>query len=920
MSDSEQPHVFFFAHGLYPIKGYSVTGNGVRAWGLIQGLRQRGCRVTYATPADTLRPGWDAYTSPGFDVVFFDGASDLNESIDRIKPDVIVGINWELVDLLSKELEIPLVLDLIAPRLLEMQFQYATHTVIDAEMLRYMQVLGRGNHFLCSTEQQKAFYRSWLMLSGIYGGDDPIDVIPISANPAIPQRTRDVSKELTFIYGGVFWPWQRPSGYLNRVLMLLQSHGQGRLLVMGGSYPLAPEDSTASEFTDTLVSNPHLMLKPLLPYEEMEQTFLNADVAVDLSERNPERELSFSYRIVEYLRCGLPVICNHYLAIAADIESYQAGWVINTEEDSDALEAVIEDILTHPDRIAERSANAQRLVHDRYNWERTTEPLYQYCVEPKMPQRQPNVLTTIVARQQRLEDDVRDQASLYTEQLSQYTEQLSQQGNRLGRQETRLDSVVEQLDRMEQANQAHQAELREQLRQLIQAQQYLDHRVSILTNRGLFRWIWRIPERIYRVLLKPLFSRKDAKNIAIITRADIFPVHHGAAVRIVESARSLSRHCDQVLLITTDRTRYFSFKLGEMSEQYYPKFFQVFPLPLNPVIQYVLQHRGLPPNECYLFYALYDLNLWARTLFIAYQHRITLYQAEFPAFLRPALIARWFFGGKTSLVEHNVEFSRIDETEGMPSKARQFLQKVEIGLCNRADHVIAVSTIDQDALVAAGVKPEKITMIPHGVDLKRFAGAVPAVPQRSNGSSSQVPVLVYHGPYSYAPNLQAAMALGTVILPALEKRGHHVVCLAIGDSPPAHSPHPSLTFVGPVDDIAAHLKRGDIAVVPLTAGGGTRMKVLDYFAARIPVVATRKAVEGLPVEDGKHLVMVDEVEEMVEPIVELINSQDRRQELTDNAFALVEALDWSAIGTRYMELYDLPWWKANGEKTDGFLA
>lgn len=157
MSVSEQPHVFFLAHGLYPIKGYPVTGNGVRAWGLIQGLRRRGCRVTYATPADTIRPGWEAYTTPGFDVVFFDEASDLNESIDRIKPDVIVGVNWELVDLLSKELEVPLVLDLIAPRLLEMQFQHATHTAIDAEMVRYMQVLVAEAIFSVARKNRKHF-------------------------------------------------------------------------------------------------------------------------------------------------------------------------------------------------------------------------------------------------------------------------------------------------------------------------------------------------------------------------------------------------------------------------------------------------------------------------------------------------------------------------------------------------------------------------------------------------------------------------------------------------------------------------------------------------------------------------------------------------------------------------------------------
>ncbi len=891
-------------HGLYPIKGYPVTGNGVRAWGLVQGLQHRGCRVTYATPADTIRPGWEASITSDFDVAFFDGPLELNELIYRVKPDVIVVINWELVDLLSAQLEIPIVLDLIAPRLLEMQFQRSTHATVDSEMVRYMQALGRGNHFLCSTEKQKTFYLSWLMLSGVDEVNDPIDVIPISANPQMLQRARDTSGDITFVYGGVRWPWQRPSGYLNRIATVLQRYGKGHLLVIGGSYPLAGEDFSTSSFTDALASNQHLIVKSLLPYDEMEETFLSAHVAVDLSARNLERELSFSYRIIEYLRCGLPVICNHYLAIASDIESYKAGWVIDTDDDSVVLEDLVEDILANPDQLIARSVNAQRLVHERYNWDRTTEPLYRYCVEPKIFHRNPNVLMTVLEKQQRLEGEFRE-----------HTRMLLQQGECLDRQAKHLVSVEQKLNQIEQTIQDHQEGIHEQFRLLIEAQKQLEHRVLALGIRGILRWIWRIPERIYRVILKPLFSGKDAKNIAIITRADIFPVHHGAAVRIVESARSLSRHCDQVLLITTDRTKYFSFIRGEIHQRYYPKLLQFFPLPLNPVFQYVLQYRGIPSNECYLFYALYDLNMWARTLFVAYQHRITLYQAEFPAFLRPALIARWFFGGKVSLVEHNVEFSRIAETEEVSSKTRQFLLDLEVRLCNRADHVIAVSAVDQVALGEAGVKPEKITVIPHGVDLERFTSKSSIVSQVSIASSSRAPVLVYHGPYSYAPNLQAVMALGTVILPALEKSGHDVICLAIGDSPPVKSPHPALTFVGPVDDIASHLKRGDIAVVPLTAGGGTRMKVLDYFAAHIPVVATRKAVEGLPVEDGKHLVMVDEVEEMVEQIAKLINSPAHCHELTNNAFAFVKELDWAVIGTRYMELYELPWWQENGEST-----
>ena len=906
--------------------------------------------MTYATPADTRRPGWESSTTPDFDVVFFNGASDLNASVADMRPDVIVAVNWELVDGLSEQVDIPLVLDLIAPRLLEMPFQQMTHSAIDAEILRYMTVLGRGSRFLCSTDKQKAFCRSWLMLSGIHATNDgdPIDVIPISADPRLPKRERKTSKTVTFVYGGVFWPWQRPTPYLNRVLTTLRRTGSGQLLVIGGTYPLAPGALAQSEVTDHLAPGRHLTVKPLLPYDEMEAQFLNAHVALDLAERNAERELSFSYRMIEYLRCGLPVICNHYLSIAADIESYRAGWVIDTDNAPDTLEALVEEILAHPDGIAERSANAQRLIADRYNWARTTEPLYQYCIAPTMRRRRPNVLTVITAAQRDIDDTLRDQArtlaqhfeqlsrqsehlsrqsehlsrqsehlSRHTEELLRHTEALAQQRDRLQRHETHIAALGEQLDRMERASEARHADIVGQLQHLHTAQQHLEHRVSTLGIRGMLRWVWRIPERIYRVILKPLVAGRETKNIAIITRADLFPVHHGAAVRIVESARALSRHCDQVLLITNDRFKYFSCIGGRVHEQYYPKFLRMFPIPMNPLLQYILQRRGLPPKECYLFYALYDLNMWARTLFLAYQHPIALYQAEFPAFLRPARIARWCFGGTTALVEHNVEFARIDETEGMPSKGRQFLRRVEVRLCNRADYVIAVSTVDRDALIEAGVNPGKIAVIPHGVDLERFTEAEPEDSPAHNASSSRAPVLVYHGPYSYAPNLKAAMTLGTVILPALERYGHQAVCLAIGDSPPAHSPHPSLTFVGPVDDIASHLKRGDIAAIPLTAGGGTRMKILDYFAARIPVVATSKAVEGLPVEDGRHLVIVDEVEEMAEPIAVLIENPDLRRELADNAFTLVEALDWSVIGTQYMKLYNLPWWRENGETGAG---
>ena len=88
------------------------------------------------------------------------------------------------------------------------------------------------------------------------------------------------------------------------------------------------------------------------------------------------------------------------------------------------------------------------------------------------------------------------------------------------------------------------------------------------------------------------------------------------------------------------------------------------------------------------------------------------------------------------------------------------------------------------------------------------------------------------------------------------------------------------------------------------------MKLLDYFAARVPVVCTKKAAEGLPMEDGVHAIVVDRVDEMVEPIIQLIREPDRGRELADRAYALVQEYDWSSIAKRHMQLYQLPWWRS----------
>ena len=71
-----------------------------------------------------------------------------------------------------------------------------------------------------------------------------------------------------------------------------------------------------------------------------------------------------------------------------------------------------------------------------------------------------------------------------------------------------------------------------------------------------------------------------------------------------------------------------------------------------------------------------------------------------------------------------------------------------------------------------------------------------------------------------------------------------------------------------------NLARADIAVVPLRIGSGTRLKILESFAHRIPVVSTTVGADGLDVEDGVHLLLADRPEEFADACRRLI--EDRR--------------------------------------------
>ena len=136
-------------------------------------------------------------------------------------------------------------------------------------------------------------------------------------------------------------------------------------------------------------------------------------------------------------------------------------------------------------------------------------------------------------------------------------------------------------------------------------------------------------------------------------------------------------------------------------------------------------------------------------------------------------------------------------------------------------------------------------------------------PERPVGSADvgSPPTVTFQGTLRYPPNAEAARFLVDEVAPELRRLVPDVHIRLVGVSTPSLDlldDPPRVTVVGQVDDIADELARADVVVVPLRFGSGTRLKVLEAFAHRIPVVSTTLGAEGLGVVDGVHLLVADE--------------------------------------------------------------
>lgn len=232
------------------------------------------------------------------------------------------------------------------------------------------------------------------------------------------------------------------------------------------------------------------------------------------------------------------------------------------------------------------------------------------------------------------------------------------------------------------------------------------------------------------------------------------------------------------------------------------------------------------------------------------------------------------------------------------------LKHIEGELIHKANQAWVCSEEDAAILQQYYGKGSHTHVIPNAVNIAYYQNVRSqecSLPPEleSNGQN-----ILFLGQLSYIPNIAAVDLLIEQIYPQLKAIYPNCRLILAGRNPTkkmqaAGQEYPGIIVTGRIPDVRPYLAAASVLVVPLLQGGGTRLKILEAFAAGCPVISTAKGAEGLQVRDGEHLLIRNNVADIVAAICQLWSDPLLSTKLSNSAYQLVKTeYSWEAVEVR----------------------
>jgi len=210
-------------------------------------------------------------------------------------------------------------------------------------------------------------------------------------------------------------------------------------------------------------------------------------------------------------------------------------------------------------------------------------------------------------------------------------------------------------------------------------------------------------------------------------------------------------------------------------------------------------------------------------------------------------------------------------------------EEIERKFLTRFERIFVCSDVDRPAISNQ-----------YGCDQIEVVPNVYQVPRITQQKSPPPPfTFLFVGYFGYYPNLDGLIFLCEQILPMIRQNADTAFLIkVVGRGIPKKlaerfSTLSEIELFGSVRSVTSFYLASHAALVPIRAGGGTRIKVLEAFAYRIPVVSTPKGVEGLAVSHEKHILVGSTAELFALQCCRLMTNSELRKEISQSAFSLL---------------------------------
>ncbi len=365
-------------------------------------------------------------------------------------------------------------------------------------------------------------------------------------------------------------------------------------------------------------------------------------------------------------------------------------------------------------------------------------------------------------------------------------------------------------------------------------------------------------------------------NVLYIAQKPIFPNKDGGTFAMQQFFESLI-NCDINLSAVFLSTQKHPFNLAEVPAEI-QKSAKIHSFELNTEVKPLPALKHLILKKSYNLHRFYNASISASIQEIIKTEKIdtVIFESVFSAIYLPDLKQNNQL--QFIIRTHNIE-NQIWKDLALKSNSflkKRYLQSLsrsleleETTLLRQADKIFSISKTDSRELTKITLQ-SKIIEIPLAIEMKQSV-IVPTAKK-----------IAHLGSMNWQPNIDSVNYIINKILPLLPDFQFKLAGSFMPEQP-MNVKNKQIENLGKVQDLNEFYQNCGIFVVPLFSGSGVKVKILEALSYGVPIVTTRKGIQGLDLENGREILIAETPQEFANCISKLDENSELKIKLGQNA-------------------------------------